>query len=307
MTAIGVSCARVRVEEKQIIAAAGAAGFVAVPVLPASAPLPPGPASPATAMLGEHYDAATDTATVVPVQVLVDRGTNRALAAVSLPLARLNGIRTIDAGLASTGNRVQVATALDLAGIPRPATLIGFSEASAVAGAARLGHPVTLLGLLPGSSTTALHDADTAEAVIEHRVVLGEASEAIVLLQAGAPRPYQRTLVHVVGGTAVATMGAKAGPKSLALAERVANALDASLVAVELADTEDGLVVWDVHPAADFRQATPVGGISVAEAIVRIAIGGAAAESNGSSRSVSPIGARARDVEEARHGVALSA
>jgi hypothetical protein len=201
-----------------------------------------------------------------------------------------------------------VASALDVAGIPRPATLVGFSEASAVAGASRLGHPVTLLGLLPGSSTTALHDADTAEAVIEHRVVLGEASEAIVILQAGAPGPDQRTLVHVVGGTAIATAGVQAGPEALALAERAARVLDASLVAVELAHTVAGLVVWDVHPVADFRQAAPVGGVSMAEAIVRLAIGRAPlVDTNGSSRAVSPITTHARDVEEARYGVALSA
>jgi len=38
VTAIGVLCARVRVEEKQIITALGDAGAVAMPVPPASTP-----------------------------------------------------------------------------------------------------------------------------------------------------------------------------------------------------------------------------------------------------------------------------
>jgi len=294
VTAIGVFCARVRVEEKQIIAAIGAAGFVAVPVPPASAPLPPGPASPEFAMLGEILDATTGETLRQPVQVIVDRAVNRSVAAATLPLVRLGGIRTVDAGVAATGTRLQVAAALAVAGVPRPPALIGFSEASSNVAAASLGYPATLLGLTPGSSTTHLHDADTADAVIEHRVVLGEESEAIILLQAGAPRDDQRTLVHVVEGRAVASDGAATTDDGLAIAEQVARVLQASMVTVELAQTEAGLVVWDVFPVSDFRQARLLGDQSVAEAIAKAAI--AHAQSAGS----------AGHAGEGRHGFALS-
>jgi glutathione synthase/RimK-type ligase-like ATP-grasp enzyme len=301
VTAIGVFCARVRVEEKEIIVAAGNAGVAAVPVLPASRPLPPGPASSPAAMLG----ALLDETAGADLGVLVDRSPNRPVAATVLHLARLGGVRTIDAGLAATGTRVQVATALAVAGIPRPACLVGFSEASGIEAANQLGYPVTLFGLYPGSSSTPLQDADTADAVIEHRVVLGVESEAIVLLQAGAPAETERTMVHVVGGQAVATSGAPVGPEGIALAERAARALDASLAAVEVARTADGLVVWDVLPVADFRKATPVDGVTIGEAIARLALSRAdEARGNGVPMSA---GRPARVAGEAKHGVALSA
>jgi [lysine-biosynthesis-protein LysW]--L-2-aminoadipate ligase len=295
--AIGVFSARVRVEEKQIIAAAGAAGCHAVPVLPASTPLPPGPVSPHQVTLGGAWNGAEPSALV---GVLVDRCANRAVAAVTLHLARIGGIRTIDAGLAATGNRVEVASALEAAGIPRPATLVGFSEESSVGAAGRLGFPVTLLGLMPGSSSTALQDADTAEAVIEHRVVLGEASEAIVLLQQGTPEVSARTIVHVVAGTAVATSGTPVDASGLMLAERAATALGAGVIAIELTRTESGLIVWDALPVVDFRHAEPVAELSVAEAIARLAARELAA-------SVVPGNGQVTLVGEVQRGVALSA
>jgi glutathione synthase/RimK-type ligase-like ATP-grasp enzyme len=291
--AIGVFSARVRVEEKQIIAAAGVAGCLAVPVLPASTPLPPGPASPHQATLGGHRDGADNAG---PVGVLVDRCANRAVAAVTLHLARIGGIRTIDAGVAATGNRIEIASALEAAGIPRPVTLVGFSEESSVDAAARLGFPVTLLGMLPGSTSTALQDADTADAVIEHRVVLGEASEAIVLLQEGAPVSSARTIVHVVGGAAVATSGMPVDATGLLLAERAARALGAGVIAIELAQTASGLIVWDALPVVDFRGAAPVGEISVAEAIARLAARELAAPVVPGNGQVAVVGEVQRDV-----------
>lgn len=273
MTAIGVFCARVRVEEKQIIEAIGAAGFVAVPVPPASTPLPPGPAASDGSLLGDLLGGATN-GTHDSIVAVVDRATNRSVAAATLPILRAAGMTVIDAGLAATGSRLDVAAALAAAGIARPTSLVGFSEETSIAAADRLGYPSMLLGLQTGSSSTVLHDADTADAVIEHRVVLGNESEAVVLLQAGAPAADQRSIVHVVGGRAVAFEDAAPGIRTIALAEAAASALRASLVAVEVAMTGEGLVVWDVHPAADFRRAQVLGDLTIGEAIAQqIALG----------------------------------
>ncbi len=268
VTAIGVFCARVRVEEKQIIGAIGAAGFVAVPVPPASTPLPPGPALSGGSMLGDLLGAATNGSHDTLV-AMVDRATNRSVAAATLPILRAAGVATIDAGIAATGTRLDVAAALSAAGIARPTSLVGFSEETSNAAANRLGYPAALFGLQPGSTSTVLHDADTADAVIEHRVVLGNESEAVVLIQAGAPAADQRSILHVVGGRAIAFEGATPGIRTIALAEAASAALGASLVAVEIAMTAEGLVVWDVFPAADFRRAQQVGDVSMGEAIAQ--------------------------------------
>jgi glutathione synthase/RimK-type ligase-like ATP-grasp enzyme len=266
VTAIGVFCARVRVEEKQLIETIGAAGFVAVPVPPASVPLPPGPASSGGSMLGDLLGAAVNGQHGT-IEAVIDRAANRSVAAATLSLLRAAGITTFDAGIAATGTRLDVAAALTAAGLARPTSLVGFSEETSIAAANRLGFPAVMLGLQSGSSATVLHDADTADAVIEHRVVLGTPDEAVVLIQAG--NPEQRSVVHVVGGRAIAYDGARPGFRTISIAETAAEILGASLVSVEVAMTHEGLVVWDVKPVAEFRHAQQLGELSVAEAVAR--------------------------------------
>jgi glutathione synthase/RimK-type ligase-like ATP-grasp enzyme len=269
VTAIGVLCARVRVEEKQVIAALANAGVVALPVPPASAPMPPGPATADLAALGTHQPA--DASAHHALEIVIDRCQNRHVAAAMLPLLKLGGARVIDAGLAATGTRLEVASALVTAGVPRPQAFIAMSEAAALDAAARLGYPATLLPQQAGTAATALLDHDTAEAVIEHRVVLGTHGEAIMLLQAGAPNGDRLGRHHVVGDAVVATEGALVDGRARALAIAAAAALGAQAITVDVAEVDGRLVVWDVVAVTDFRAAMPTGERTVGQALAELA------------------------------------
>ena len=252
-TEVGLLCSRVRVEEKSILAALTGAGIPGC-IVPPDQPLP---------------SIAANGVSGTPAMVL-DRCTSRAQASVLLPLMRLAGTTTIDAGLAATEHRVAIGLALQRAGLPRPAMRVAIGEAAALASVAALGVTATLLPLTPGADGIVLHDVDTAEAVFEHRAVLGGDAEAIFLLQRGAPAAGERVTMIVVGG-AVAGVVAEAAvvdlPRATALAARAARVLQAGIVGVELAWTAAGWVVWDAQPVPDFRTATPTGDQSVADAI----------------------------------------
>lgn len=312
MKAVGVLCARVRVEEKQIIAAVGVAGAAGMPVPPPSTPLPPGPASLDLATLGIATVSTSSQEDVVidsTLSALIDRCQNRTIAALSLPIFRASGITVLDAGLAADRNRLDVARALAIAGIARPATLIGFSEESGVEAARQIGFPATLMPLTPGESGTTLHDEDTADAVIEHRVVLGTDAEAIVLIQQGAPAASERTTVHVVGGKAIAYDGPAPDAAMQTLAEDAARVIGASLAGIEIAIVDGKPVVWDVQPVPEFRQATLLGTETVAAAIAHTAAASAVEHRLGapatlSARMAAPHWETEREV---RHDVILSA
>lgn len=313
MAAIGVVCARVRVEEKQLIAALTDDGAVAMPVPPAPRPLPPSPTPPTAASgIAADYDASSLTGDEdALVALLIDRCQNRAIAEAMRPIWRARGVPVLDAGLAAVGTRLQVVQALAAAGLPRPATLLACSEETALAALERLGYPATLLPLTPGSATAPLYDRDTAEAVVEHRVVLGDAHEAISLFQAGVPGEAQRLTVHVVDGQAIAVDegGGEVRTDVLALAERGALALDAAVIAVEIVTTPVGPVLWDVHPIAEFRRARSLGEMSLAEAIARLALrrtGGHAAQTRLAGMDAALPG-REWEVQHGVRGVALSA
>ena len=308
MTAIGVLCARVRVEEKQIIAALAEAGVVAMPVPPASAPVPPGPASART--LGSSHIVADEALTALDCEVLIDRCQNRSVASAMLPVLKARGARVIDAGLAAAGTRLQIATALANAHLPRPATLLACSERAALEAADRLGLPATLLPLTPGAATSSLFDRDTAEAVIEHRVVLGGAPDALALVQAGLPGEHERGLIYVVDDQALAIDAADSfalQPADLALAVHAARALGAAMIGVEVVHTARGPVVWDVQPAGEMRRARQLGATSVAQAIAALVASAAASTAgvNGAVNAVTHV--EWKEVHGGDANVALSA
>jgi glutathione synthase/RimK-type ligase-like ATP-grasp enzyme len=252
-------CARVRVEEKQLMAALAEAGALPRPLPPSPMPLPVEP-SPTYAGLAAGAN------------VVIDRYPDRHVAAAILTVCRNLGATVIDAGLASRSDRLAVAGALAAAGLPRPATLLSCSDEAAMVAVEELGYPATLLPLMPGTRGTVLIDRDTAEAVLEHRVVLGRSSDAITLLQAGAPTP--RATVIVVDGHAIAVDGDGSWltDDAIGLAEAAAAVVGAVVAGVEIALGDEGLLVWDVLPVPDFRGALSLTGTTAAGAIAAAAI-----------------------------------
>jgi glutathione synthase/RimK-type ligase-like ATP-grasp enzyme len=265
MATVGVLCTRVRVEEKQILATLANAGVPALPLAPTNSPHPMYPVPPRPAFAPVK---AGNT-----VNIVIDRCQNRAVAAAALLLLRANGARLIDAGLAATGDRLQIAMALAAAGIPRPSTDLVCGDEAALAALEHTGYPATFLPLTAGSKEIVLLDQDSAEAVFEHRDVLGSKSDVIGLLQVGTAQAADRVTVIVVNGLAVAVNSHDhtVPPVAYVLAERAANALGATLIGVELAHMNEGPVVWSVQAVPDFRHALPVGTGSVADAIAQLA------------------------------------
>lgn len=268
--AIGVLCARVRVEEKRIMAALERAGVLTMPVPPAAMPLPPDPTLQDVQSL---INEAPGCENAVPL-VMIDRIANRAVGRIINRLLRQAGISIIDAGVASRRNRLQVASVWDTAGVPRPRSLAAFSESTAMTAANQLGYPATMLPMLHSSPAHSLPDADTADAVIEHRVVLGTDEEEIVMIQAGAlvgDTEWYR--IHTAGYKAVAFDGETTPPtEALELAGQAAEALDAGTLAIDVANIDNKWVAWDAAPLADFRKATLLGESTVEEAIAAHAL-----------------------------------
>jgi hypothetical protein len=259
MATVGVLCARARVEEKALMAALADASIVSALFPPADEPLPVGPLPVAPA--GRPFP--------VP-QLVVDRHPNRQIARAVLSTCRALGVPALSAGIAATGDRLDVASALTAHGLPRPLTALCTSEAAALEAVQATGLPVTLLPLDLQSAGIALLDIDAAEAIIEHRVVLGGSVAALGLIQAGAPADVDLATVVVVDGKAIAlnlASGTTVSGEALHLAEVAARVLEAELVSVVIALGGPQPCVWDVQPVFEFRHALPIAGPSVAHAI----------------------------------------
>lgn len=298
---VNVLCARVRMEEKRLIEALAAAGLPARQLPPVLAPVPVGPNPP-----GPFAVTASGAAGVVSPGIVVDRCADRPLAGVIVPALRGMGAAVVDAGLAAKENRLTLATLLANAGIPRPATFLVTSDVSGLTAARDLGYPATLLPLEPGASEIPLHDRDIAEAVFEHRQVLGRTATTLALVQAGAFDGSQRLELLVVAGRVAATSLTSTVDMAAALrlAELAAAACEASILGVSVVMTADGPVVWDLQAVPEFRGMAAIDGRSTVAAIVELI-----ASIEESPTLLSPLGAGigASARREAAGGVVLSA
>jgi [lysine-biosynthesis-protein LysW]--L-2-aminoadipate ligase len=259
MATVGVLCARGRVEEKALMAALAEAGIVSALFPPADEPLPVGPLPVAP---GERP---------FPVpQIVVDRHADRQVARAVLTTCRALAVPALSAGIAATGDRLDVASALAAHGLPRPLTALCTSEDAALEALAAFELPATLLPLDLKARPIEMRDTDAAEAVLEHRAVLGGSVSSLGLIQAGAPAPHELVSVVVVDGVAAAlglAVGTSVSDSVLRLAEGAARVLRAELVAIEVAFAATQPLVWDVRPVPEFRQALPIRDVSVAQAI----------------------------------------
>jgi hypothetical protein len=261
MATVGVLCARGRIEENALMAALAEAGIVSALFPPADEPLPVGPSSP------------SPTGRPFPVpQIVVDRHPTRQIARAVLATCHALGVPVLCAGIAATGDRLDVASALVAHGLPRPLTALCTSEDAGLEAVAAMGLPATLLPLDLKSTPIALLDRDAAEAVLEHRAVLGGVEGSLGLIQAGSPGPEDLLNVIVVDGAASAVetaSGTALSNQALRLSEEAARALNADLVAIVVALRSGEPVVWDARPVPDFRAAMPIADLTVAQAIAQ--------------------------------------
>src|SRR5215204_2181747 len=191
MATVGVLCARGRIEENAIMAALAEAGIVSALFPPAVEPLPVGPMSP------------EPTGRPFPVpQIVVDRHPTRQIARAVLATCNALGVPALCAGIAATGDRLDVASTLATYGLPRPPTALCTSEDAGIEAVAAMGLPATLLPLELKSTPVALLAWDAAEAVLEHRAVLGGVEGSLALIQAGFPSTEDLVNVIVVDGSA---------------------------------------------------------------------------------------------------------
>ena len=147
------------------MAALAEAGIVSALFPPADEPLPVGPLLTVAGRAGRSR-CRRSSSIAIP--------TGRSARAV-LSACRALDVPALSAGIAATGDRLDVASALAAHGLPRPLTALCTSEDAALEAVAAIGLPATLLPLDLKSPGIALLDLDAAEAVLEHRAVLGGA------------------------------------------------------------------------------------------------------------------------------------
>ncbi len=224
------------------------------------------------------------------VDIVLERSINHSRAMHALRLFESVGIECINRYEVARkcGDKILTAVALQEFGVPQPETRVAFAEGSTLEAIEQLGYPVVLKPAVGswGRLLSRINDREAAETVIEHKAILGSYHHSIFFAQKYVEKGGRDIRSFVVGDECIAavyrtsehwiTNTARGGrtsncPVTTELAEmslRAAEAVGGGVLAVDLFETGDGLLVNEVNYTMEFRNSIDVTGVNIPEKIV---------------------------------------
>ena len=222
--------------------------------------------------------------------VVLERCLHHSRALYALRILNQWGVPTVNSyEVALTcGDKINTTTALAAAGVPSPRTLIAFTPESALQAIETLGYPVVLKPAIGswGRLLAKISDREAAEALLEHKETLGSYQHAIFYVQEYVNKPSRDIRSFVVGDETICaiyresshwiTNTARGGqarncpvtPEIDRLSRAAARAVGGGVLAVDLLEHPDGMVVSEVNYTMEFRNSIDTTGVDIPGRIV---------------------------------------
>lgn len=221
----------------------------------------------------------------IDVDVVLERAINHLRALYALRVLNDWGVPTVNTwDVANTcGDKLLTTSALNRHGVPNPRTLLAFTPESALEAIDEIGYPVVIKPAVGswGRLLARINDRDAAEAVLEHKVTLGSFHHGAFYIQEYVKKPGRDIRSFVVGGETICAIyrasehwitntarGGKASncpvtPELDEISRRAAEAVGGGVVAIDLFETEDGLIVNEVNYTMEFRNSIDTTGVNI--------------------------------------------
>ena len=226
----------------------------------------------------------------LPYDVVLERCLHHSRALYALKVLNDWGIPTVNSyEVALTcGDKINTSAALARARVPSPRTLIAFTPESALRAIETLGYPVVLKPAIGswGRLLAKISDRDAAEALLEHKETLGSYQHAIFYIQEYVDKPARDIRSFVVGDETVGaiyresdhwiTNTARGGrarncpvtPEIDQLSRSAAGAVGGGVLAIDILEHQDGLLVSEVNYTMEFRNSIETTGVDIPGRIV---------------------------------------
>ncbi len=224
------------------------------------------------------------------VDVIVERSINHSRALHALRLYQSLGIPCVNTYQVSQtcGDKILTAVALRDKGVPQPEVRIAFTEESALEAIEDLGYPVVLKPAVGswGRLLSKINDRDAAETILEHKTVLGSYHHSIFFAQKYIEKKGRDIRAFVVGDDCIAAIyrssdhwitntarGATASncPITADLGEICVNAAKAvggGVLAIDLFESDQGLLVNEVNYTMEFRNSIDTTGVNIPDKVI---------------------------------------
>jgi len=233
------------------------------------------------------------------VDVLVERCINHSRALHGLRLFEAAGIKCVNSCHVATvcGDKLLTSVALAENNVPQPEVRVAFTEESAMKAILEMGFPVVLKPAVGswGRLLSKINDKDAAEAILEHKTVLGSYHHSIFYIQKYVEKKGKDIRSFVVGDKCIAaiyrnsphwiTNTARGGVATNCpvteelndISVRAARAVGGGIVAIDVFETEEGLTVNEVNYTMEYKNSITTTGVNIpqkmAEYILQVAEG----------------------------------
>lgn len=219
-----------------------------------------------------------------PVDVLFERSVSYSRGLYISKIYEANGVRVVNSTQVAErcGDKYVTSQILVREGIPTPRVIMAFDEESALAAAEEIGYPFVLKPVVGswGRLLAKVEDRSTAEAFIEHKATLG-VNHQVFYLQEYINKPGRDIRAFVVGDEPICaiyrtsenwiTNTARGGVASncplnselVEICQRTARAMGGGLLAIDLFETANGLVVNEVNHTMEFRNSITTTGVNI--------------------------------------------
>jgi [lysine-biosynthesis-protein LysW]---L-2-aminoadipate ligase len=205
------------------------------------------------------------------------------LEALGVPVVNPAGV------LERCNDKLRTTALLAAAGIPQPEVRVAFTPESALQAIEEMGYPVVLKPAIGswGRMLARINDRDAAEAILEHKQVLGSFHHSTFYLQEYIEKSGRDMRAFVIGGETIAaiyrssehwiTNTARGGEATNCpltseiedICRRASAAVGDGILAVDLfEDTGRGLLVNEINATMEFRNSIETTGVDIPARIV---------------------------------------
>lgn len=223
---------------------------------------------------------------------IIDRSVSLTNSLNSVRILESYGLRCINTrnAIEICSDKIATTIALVAAGVPTPSVRIATSELAGLDAVEQIGYPAVIKPPVGswGRLIARLNDRDAAEAVIEHRQILGSTQQSVLYIQEHIHKPGRDLRVFVVAGIPIAAIsrtsshwvtntarGATAQgiiitDEMSQISANAAAAVGADIVAVDLLECPvRGLLVNELNHSMEFRNSMDTTGVNIAEHVAR--------------------------------------
>ena len=231
-----------------------------------------------------------DLESVPDIDIVVERCINHSRAMHGLRLFESLGIRCINSSEVARvcGDKILTSLALKEAGLAQPPVRVAFTQDSALVAIEELGYPVVLKPAVGswGRLLAKVNDRESAESILEHKTVLGSYHHSIFYIQKYVEKQGRDIRSFVVGNDCIAAIyrssshwitntarGAVATncpvtDEIASLSVAAAHAVGGGVLAVDLFESSEGLLVNEVNYTMEFRNSIDTTGVNIPARVV---------------------------------------